>query len=372
MVCQHQSTINLLEVGDSAKQNYLEQSKKTSKPFLLKALHIANDCDLKYKASKNQRLLVELSLMKLASIDFDGEKKNLESVASLDNSVEFIAPASFYKAVTHSKPLLENSAEDVEEKPSRNEKSLKDSVVQDTIETVTEAAVDSPEEQVLSAPVPAKTPKNIPTENIVVHSETKVQVALPDVITAPSKKEVVVSDKVEPVVPVVENKTRETPKINISLAEKRVSALSISSLKAKKVHEQNRKDDSIDESELPKEAFTEKDMQAHWANFVQKLDESGRKILASNLNADTPKLRNETTIWIELPNGTMKKEIEREQYDLMVYLKDKLNNHFISLQITVNEATAKKFAFTPEEKYQKLQEKNPTIDLLRKEFDLDL
>ena len=77
MVCQHQATIDLLEVGDTAKESYLEQSKKTSTPFLLKALDLANDCDLKYKTSKNQRLLVELTLMKLASIDFDGQKKIL-------------------------------------------------------------------------------------------------------------------------------------------------------------------------------------------------------------------------------------------------------------------------------------------------------
>ena len=157
----------------------------------------------------------------------------------------------------------------------------------------------------------------------------------------------------------------------INIAAKRVSALSISSLKAKKVHEQNRKDDSIDKSQLPKEAFTEEAMRAHWAEFIEIIDAKGQKILASNLHADVPKLRNETAIWIELPNGTMKKEIEREQYDLMEFLKAKLNNHFITLQITVNEATAKKFAFTPEEKYEKLREKNPAIDLLRKEFDLD-
>ena len=56
----------------------------------------------------------------------------------------------------------------------------------------------------------------------------------------------------------------------------------------------------------------------------------------------------------------------------MEYLKGKLNNHFIDLKITVNEERAKKFAFTPEEKYEKLREKNPAIDLLRKTFDLDL
>ena len=68
-----------------------------------------------------------------------------------------------------------------------------------------------------------------------------------------------------------------------------------------------------------------------------------------------PSLTDNFTIWIELPNGTMKKEIEREKYDLMEYLKLKLNNHFIQLRITVNEATAKKFAFTPEEKYHKIK-----------------
>ena len=153
---------------------------------------------------------------------------------------------------------------------------------------------------------------------------------------------------------------------------KRVSGLSISSLKAKKAHELNKKDIRIDESKLPKESFTEEAMQQHWADFVKKIDAVGRKILASNLNTDIPKLKGESTLWIELPNGTMKKEIEREQYDLIEYLRKKLNNHFIDLKITVNEETAKKFAFTPEEKYEKLREKNPAIDILRKEFDLDL
>jgi DNA polymerase-3 subunit gamma/tau len=79
MVCQHPDTLNLLEVGEDVKAQYQEQAKKTSKEFLLNALQIANDCDLQYKVSKNQRLLVELTLMKLASITFDGEKKTLIS-----------------------------------------------------------------------------------------------------------------------------------------------------------------------------------------------------------------------------------------------------------------------------------------------------
>lgn len=159
-------------------------------------------------------------------------------------------------------------------------------------------------------------------------------------------------------------------KINIKTSEKRVSGLSLSSIKVKKEHE-NTKSPNIAEEDLPNDAFEEKDMQEHWDDFVHQLEKQGRKILASNLQTDVPKLKNENTIWIELPNDTMKKEIEREQSLMLDYLKQKLNNYSISLYITVNEEVAKKFAFTPEEKYEKLKEKNPNIELLRKEFDLD-
>ncbi len=339
MVCQHENTINLLEVGEGAKQLYLEQSKKTSKKLLLQALNIANDCDLKYKASKNQRLLVELTLMKLASIDFDSQKKNPESIALDHKTVEFIAPASFFKGIAKEPIKKVHTEETLNAPKSQTEVTTKS---QHTSPNITPQTLKVTENQ----------------ESVtLVESNTDYVVVEPKPTMA------------------TEQKIDELPiakKIEIKKPVNRVSGLSISSLKAKKKHELNKKDDAIDESKLPKEDFSEEVMQGHWADFVQKLDDAGRKILASNLHSDVPKLLDATTIWIELPNGTMKKEIEREQYDLMEYLKLKLNNHFISLKITVNEETAKKFAFTPEEKYEKLREKNPTIDLLRKEFDLDL
>ena len=88
LVCKSPETIELLEVGDQTKEKYIKQSQKPSQEFLLKGIELANECDLKYKNSKNQRLLVELCLMQLASITFDGEKKN---------SRPFIVPASYFK-----------------------------------------------------------------------------------------------------------------------------------------------------------------------------------------------------------------------------------------------------------------------------------
>lgn len=77
MVTKNPSTLSLLEVGEQAQELYQLQSQKAPQDFLLKGIEIANDCDLKFKVSQNQRLLVELCLMQLCSITHDGEKKKL-------------------------------------------------------------------------------------------------------------------------------------------------------------------------------------------------------------------------------------------------------------------------------------------------------
>ena len=89
LVSKTPQTIELLEVGDDTKTTYKKQSELTSQAFLINAIELANECDLKYKTSKNQRLLVELCLMQLASINFDGEKKKPSG---------YIIPASYFKS----------------------------------------------------------------------------------------------------------------------------------------------------------------------------------------------------------------------------------------------------------------------------------
>ncbi|MBP9925162.1 MAG: DNA polymerase III subunit gamma/tau, partial [Cyclobacteriaceae bacterium] len=68
LVSQDARTIQLMEVPDTTKQKYLEQSGATAPSLLLSWLSIANQCDINYKSSKNQRLLVELALMKMAHV----------------------------------------------------------------------------------------------------------------------------------------------------------------------------------------------------------------------------------------------------------------------------------------------------------------
>ncbi len=325
MVCQHHETIALLEVGDNAKKLYLEQAKKTSQEFLLNALEIANQVDLQYKSSKNARLLVELALMKLASLTFKGEKKNPDHSSTRLIPLGQLIPASFFH---HSVTT-----------------SVKNAIVEDISDPIPLA-----DEKVVATAV------NQQKEPTLEETELKMATDIEDVTLSETSTIV----------------TAPARKIHIKEQPTRVSGLSISSIKAKKKHELNKIEVTYDEDSLPDDPITEAELLKHWHSYVKLLDEKGKKILASNLSSDTPKIKDGTTIVIELPNDTMKKEVEREQLDLMTFLKKALNNHYLLLSISVNEETIKKYAFTPQEKYEKLREKNPAIDLLRKTFDLDL
>ena len=94
LVCKNQQTISLLEVGDQVKKMYLEQSQQTPHDFLIEALDIANSCDLKFKTSRNQRLLVELCLMQLSSLTAQGEKKKANKLKK-----RFVLPPSHFKEI---------------------------------------------------------------------------------------------------------------------------------------------------------------------------------------------------------------------------------------------------------------------------------
>ncbi len=68
LVSQDARTVNLMEVPDNVKQKYAEQAQSASPSLLLTWLNIGSQCDINYKNSKNQRLLVELALMKMAHL----------------------------------------------------------------------------------------------------------------------------------------------------------------------------------------------------------------------------------------------------------------------------------------------------------------
>ena len=295
-VSKNIETIDLLDYSSKVKDEYKTQSKKTSVEFLTEAISLTNDCDLKFRNSKNKRLLVEICLMKLASINFDGEKKKTN---------KFIIPASNFKS----------------------ESSLAQNILKK------EEPIDVENQTLL---------KNTPKidESIGLIAEN---------------------------INIDKGKTLNTPTL-----KRQSSGLSLKSIQRKKDHKIKQMEVAVKPEDLPKNTFKHEELLICWDNYVKKIEEQGRHNLAAILKIDEPKLKENYIIGIEFPNSTNKIEVEREKTELLKYLRISLNNYAIDLDITVNEIIEKKFVYTNEEKFQKLKEKNPSLEALKKSFNLEL
>ena len=287
LVAKDTSTISLLEVGDNAKKKYLNQSSKASISFLIQSIEKANQCELNYKISKNQRLLVELTLMQIASITFDGEKKKPSN---------YIIPATFFTSI--SPPLKKEITLDVKVKND------------------------------------LKTPPKV-VDNEPLASSTQI-----------SKP------------PILKNIKRRS-----------------NSLSLKSIHHQKdikKTTTEINYDDYPRKPFTESELQTAWKDFQKFLIKKGEKSIASILATDIPTLQENFHIQFILPNKLMEDQLKQVKPKLIKFIRESLNNYGISLNIVVNETIEKKFAYTPQEKYNKLLEKNAFLKDLKDTFQLDL
>ena len=77
LISADSNTIQLLEVSESIKTKYQEESKVIDKAYIYDALDIINTNELSYKGSQNKRLHIELCFIKLANIKAEHEKFEL-------------------------------------------------------------------------------------------------------------------------------------------------------------------------------------------------------------------------------------------------------------------------------------------------------
>ena len=94
LVCRDESTLVLFEVGASIRERYKEMAKHCPDQLLFKAIELANTCDLNYRASRNKRLLLELTLIQLCQLTqvaADEKKKALiEPIAGTNPSSQAV------------------------------------------------------------------------------------------------------------------------------------------------------------------------------------------------------------------------------------------------------------------------------------------
>jgi len=147
--------------------------------------------------------------------------------------------------------------------------------------------------------------------------------------------------------------------------------LSLNSVHKRTEEIKKEQDSEIDTSKLPQEEFSQADFYVHWKKYIDILNKQGDKILPSILSASEPVLK-DTLITLTYPNAMMVSEVKKQQTHVLNYLREKLKNYQISFNLVLDEKEEKSYAYTPEEKYNKLRELNPLIDELRKTLFLDL
>jgi hypothetical protein len=145
----------------------------------------------------------------------------------------------------------------------------------------------------------------------------------------------------------------------------------LSSIRAKKALEESTKPVVKEIVHLPTEPFNETDMRLQWTKYATKLGDKGFKIMESLLLINDPVLKG-TDITIELPNEGSKLDFEKELNGLLGHLKGHLHNHNITIEVIVNESFESRKTFNDQDRYNRLHEINPNIDLLRTTFGLDL
>jgi len=164
------------------------------------------------------------------------------------------------------------------------------------------------------------------------------------------------------------------PKVDIpviSSSEPKVSAFSLAGIKLKKELVEAQKLVIKETIQYPTEAFNETDMLLQWHKFALKLEEKGQMIMHSLMLINDPKLDG-AKITHELPNEGTRLEFERTKNEVLGYLRGMLHNHDIDIELVVNEKMENRRAFTPQDKFNRLNEINPNLELLRKTFDLDI
>lgn len=330
LVCKDKQTIDLLEVGKSIKSKYLDQSINCSLSFLIAALEICRQCDTQYRASKNKRLLVELSLMQLASI------------LNPDNKPEKKKP--YIRSVEENLPLVNEEEGSIknENKPTLIEESpVKSSEIIEKEETQSKG----PELDSIEKSDELSTIKETPT----IEKEVEVE-----------KSE--------------EVKNSNHNKFNkLSSQRAKSTSLSIKDLTSSNSdsEEEGKKDQFNSEDRTE---FTLEEFNVSWKSLAEKIkndQEEGNSIVYAAMINHEPKLEGNFKVSIAVDNKSQFEEMTLKRTDLHDFLRKNLKNGGIELVFDIQKNKKLKKAYTDEEKFTQLAELNPHLNTLKNKLGLD-
>lgn len=281
LVCKDPVTAKLFEVGASIRERYIATAKQCSNDFLYRAIEIANECDLNYRLSKNKRLLLELTLIKLCQLTeipsgttVSDEKKN------------------------EIKPIA--------------------------------ASEKTP---------PQPKPEPVQPQNVVSEPAPKME---------------------------------ESPKVKKTISTKSISDLGVSlSSLTTEIKPKVEEGKSAEVAAKPNNnLFTEAELQKEWLSFADTLKEE--KLLKNTMTLYKPKMLSDTVFEVEVNTEINKNYLDDHSVAILSHLRKNLLNDDISMTVKISETVAVKKPLTSMEIFEDLVQKNPALQKLSDEFDLEL
>jgi len=374
LFCVSPETAALLEVGDNIRDKYLEQSKACETRFLLNSLNILSETDVNYKASRNPRLLVEINLMKLCGLSAkNAEKKNddgLESLNQPDRQVtEKPKPPAAPKVTEQKLPENRVSEPLPETAPQKNDpREPSDAPVLVPQKTNQQVNENTPGEENVGFPVENDETKS--SENSEDQNKTQ---------EAPVKNLISSGKPLEAPVPA---KPAGNPFSSRLSMGKTKGMSSINSLSKEIIEDVNhvganhqRDPNEIDlyDGRLAT-PFNLAELWKFWDQYANGIKNDDRQSYFATLTRRKPIMRDKYKIELLLDNGIQKGDLDSDKSNLLMFLREKLNNWHIQLEGIVEEGEDENDSqpYTADAKYKEMLKINPQLGKMREMFDLEV
>jgi len=288
LVSKDESTIKLLKKSETLSLRYLDQSKKCKIHFLLEALNLCNECDVNYKKTNNQRLFVELILMRIASIDVIRQKKKKNKSFVVNGTKKTVEQEKNNKQEKN--PVLKEDEQDKNE--VENNQLLEDN-----------------------------------SENI----ESKPKI-----------------------------------KLDLDNGDRKSSLISINS----SFQEESKERETLN-ADIRVKDFSQEMLLKEWKNLTLYIKEKGKLNIGISLSVNEPKLLENFLIEFPLNNAAQNEMIAEEKYEILDYLRNKLENDKIDLKTIIIEGEKNSSPYTNKDKFKKMLSDNPNLEKLRLKLGLD-
>lgn len=314
LMCQDPRTVPLLEVSEELGARYARQAQQAPRELLYEGLDHIAQCDVQYKLSKEPRLLLDLTLLRLCG----ASRGNGAQEARAPKTVATTAPATEPTRTPGTSP---SSARTVaaEQKKSPDGNVTLVGAVQVPREPAIADPVEEEEPQALASPAMAAARRHISGFSIKQFT-TKVA---PN--TTASAADLAVAD--EPVTP-----AEGAPLMPIS------------------------------------EAL----LRRVWKEYAVQKKRQGRDSLHATLVAREPSLAGPRNITFAIVNEVQEKYLRDERPELLAHLRRELGDPGLDLAIEKQEVADLRPRYTPKDRFAIMAERNPALLKLKEAMGLDL